>query len=42
MMKFVEFPSDNSRTQVATSKTQAGSCSQSAVGGGEGGGGRWY
>ena len=34
---FVEFLSDNSRTQVAASETQAGSFSQSAVGGGEGG-----
>ena len=35
VMKFVEFLSDNSRTQVAAFETQAGSCSQSAVGGGE-------
>nr|POE85022.1 hypothetical protein CFP56_52982 [Quercus suber] len=34
---FVEFPSDNSRTQVAAFETQAGSFPQSAVGGGEGG-----
>nr|POF27049.1 importin-9 [Quercus suber] len=34
---FVEFPNDNSRTQVADFETQAGSFPQSAVGGGEGG-----
>ncbi|KAK7854741.1 protein accumulation and replication of chloroplasts 3 [Quercus suber] len=32
---FVEFPNDNSRTQVADFETQAGSFPQSAVGGGE-------
>mgnify|MGYP000905544632 CR=1 FL=1 len=36
VMNSVEFPSDYSCTQVAVSGTQAGSCSQSAVGGGEG------
>ena len=35
VMNFVEFLSDNSCTQVAAFETQAGSCSQSAVGGGE-------
>nr|POE55912.1 hypothetical protein CFP56_76967 [Quercus suber] len=34
---FKELPSDNSRTQVVASETQAGSFPQSAVGGGEGG-----
>ena len=35
MMNFVEFPSDNSCTQVAASEIQVGSRSQSAMGGGE-------
>ena len=33
----MEFSSDNSRTQVVVSETQAGSFPPSAIGGGEGG-----